>query len=353
MMRFPVPAFRRGVRSVRIALSPLKRGLARRITHFRDGEPVFEFIAADLTGNCNLRCPFCINDFAHAPKNAPIGRRPYRKLLRLLPLVPDGKFFLSCLYEPFVHPRFLDFMEMIPRRFRKKAFFTTNLCAPLDDGQIRRMAESGLNYINISVDTFRPELFERLRRGARFEVFMDNFERLVRTFSLRTDAPPLRYSTMALKENMDEIPSVVERCAREFRAASHEVRFVYETIHHSTEWKRANLLIPSEWEDLARRIKSVSPECIVAGPPAGYYEKENESYSRPSGPNGADPVRTPLSLRADSGGIVYLYGKAVSFDLRSIRAPRRFFRRLARSQAPSASENIERPIYTAGENSAD
>ena len=333
MMESPFPALRRWIpQPVRILLSPIKKGLARRIAQIREVEPVFEFIAADLTGNCNLRCPFCINDFARTPKKAPMKRRPYRKLLRLLPLAPDGKFFLSCLYEPFIHPRFLDFMEMIPRRFRKKAFFTTNLCAPLDDGQIRRMAESGLSYINISVDTFRPELFERLRRGARFEVFRDNLERLVREFNLRPDAPPLWYGTMALKENLDEIPSVVERCLKEFRSASHEVRFVYETLHHSAEWKRANLLSPSEWEAMERRIKLVSPECIVAGPPAGYYLKENEAYSRPSGPAGGEPVRMPLSLRVDSGGIVNLYGTDLSFDLRSIHAPRRFFRRLARKQ---------------------
>jgi MoaA/NifB/PqqE/SkfB family radical SAM enzyme len=324
--------------AVRIKLSPLKRGFLRRIARIRVGKPVFEFIAADLTGNCNLRCPFCINDFAHTPQKAPIERRPFRKLLRLLPLVPDGKFFLSCLYEPLIHPRFLDLMEMIPKRFRKKAFFTTNLCVPLDDEQVRRMAESGLNYINISVDSFRPELYERLRRGARFEVFLDNLQRLVRAFSLRADAPPLRYCTMALKENKDEIPSVVERCLKEFRSVSHEVRFVYETFHHSAEWKRASLLSPPEWEDLDRRVKAVSPECIVARPPEGYYEKENQPYSQPSGPAGGKVVRRLLSLRIDSGGTAYLYGKAVSFDLRSIRAPRRFFRRLTRREASPVVE---------------
>jgi hypothetical protein len=156
---------------------------------------------------------------------------------------------------------------------------------------------------------------------------------------------------MALRENLDEIPSVVERCAKEFRSASQEVRFVYETLHHSAEWKRANLLSASEWEELDRRVKSIRPEGIVAGPPAGYYEKDHEAYSRPSGPAGRDPVEVPLSLRVDSGGTVFLYGKDVSFDLRSIRAPRRFFRRLARSQASNKVENKERPLNAAGGNS--
>lgn len=46
---------------------------------------VYKFIAADITSNCNLRCPFCINDFSAIKGNLFMTEDTFDKALTLLP----------------------------------------------------------------------------------------------------------------------------------------------------------------------------------------------------------------------------------------------------------------------------
>ena len=68
----------------------------------------FNMIFNDITSNCNLRCVFCVNDFSNIKGNILMTEKVFDKVMALLPLVPDGSFFLSCLFEPTMHPDFID-----------------------------------------------------------------------------------------------------------------------------------------------------------------------------------------------------------------------------------------------------
>ncbi len=258
-----------------------------------------------------------------------MGRGIYERVLSLLPLVNEGQFFLSCLFEPTIHKQFIDFVELIPTDQRKKVFFTTNLTVPLSDETLERMSRSGLAFINISIDSFQKDKYETLRVGARFDRFQDNLERLVPIFSANPDAPPLRYTTVALQANLAEIPSIVERCARQYRSTLHEVRFVYEVPHHSREWKNGNLLGDDGWQFLEAFAAS-SPNRVVIGlPPPGYYAADQGRYSKPSVENqGETPEPLPVALRVSSDGTVSVYGRDQHFDISALADPLEFFRGL-------------------------
>ncbi len=91
-------------------------------------------ISVDITGNCNLRCPYCLNDFSNIHGNVFMSRENFEKALSLLPLVKDqGAFRLSCIFEPTIHPHFLDLLKMIPGGHNRRVYFTTNLAKPLSD----------------------------------------------------------------------------------------------------------------------------------------------------------------------------------------------------------------------------
>ncbi len=188
----------------------------------------FEVIATDITNNCNLRCVFCFNDFAGV-RNHFITDGTFDKVINLLPLVDDGHFFFSCLYEPTIHPRFIDLLERIPPDLRQKVFFTTNLTTKISDDTLDRLSRIGIHHINISMDSLRPEVFESLRKGARFDRYMNNLERLVGRFAASTGAgaPPIHYVTVALRPNIEEIPALVEECSTRFLAAINEARWIY------------------------------------------------------------------------------------------------------------------------------
>jgi hypothetical protein len=253
----------------------------------------------------------------------------YERVLTLLPLVNEAQFYLSCLFEPTIHRQFIDFVDLIPTDQRKKVFFTTNLTVPLADQTIERLSRGGLAFINISIDSFVRDRYETLRKGARFDRFLDNLERLVTIFSANPDSPPLRYTTVALQSNLAEIPSIVERCAREYRSTLHEVRFIYQVPHLSPEWKKDNLVADDGWRFLETFAASSPHKVVVGLPPAGYYAADQERYSKP--PVEAlneNPEPLPVALRVSSDGTVSVYGRDQRFDISTIPDPLEFFREL-------------------------
>src|SRR5262249_30061995 len=156
--------------------SPEVKSFIRRVRARVVSPPVIEFIAADIVNNCNLRCPFCLVDYNQVKRTDLMTEDTFRALIRLAPAVPTGSFWLSCLHEPTLHPKLGDFIEIIPQKFRRKFWFTTNLARPLSDALLTTLAVSGFHHINISFDSMDESLFPILRKHGHLNVFLQNLE---------------------------------------------------------------------------------------------------------------------------------------------------------------------------------
>ncbi|MCG2737628.1 MAG: class I SAM-dependent methyltransferase [Candidatus Methanoperedenaceae archaeon] len=289
----------------------------------------YELIAADITNNCNLRCTFCFNDFSKQ-KTSFMSETTYEKILSLLTLVDDGRFYISCLYEPTIHPQFIQFLEKIPKNLRKKVFFTTNLTTEISDEVIERLSHIDIHHINISIDSFNPIVFERLRKGAKFDRFIENLERLVYTFSRSCDAPSLHYMTVVLKPNFDEIPYIVEKCSKHYLAKMHEARFIYSNSHlnpanFDIEWKKKNLIQNEAWTELQKYAEKCPFNFMIIPPPSNYFKNDKQPYSCST--KCSIPETFPLGLTINSNGIVSLLGyNDIYFDINKLEKPYEFFK---------------------------
>ncbi len=192
-------------------------------------------IRVDVTGNCNLRCPYCINDFSGIRGNTLMDSMIFERVVRILPLLlPDGELLFSCFFEPTLHPRFLEFLEHVPLEFRRQAAFTTNLGKPLSEQFFEKLSRLELHHINVSLDSLSLEVFEEMRKGARFSVFQQNLDKLVDAFSKAPDSPQLHFITMLSKLNLEEIPELVKSCLEKFGPSRHEVRAIWMTEEIAT-----------------------------------------------------------------------------------------------------------------------
>ncbi len=153
-------------------------------------------MAGDIVNNCNLRCPFCVTDYSHKRPTAMMAEESFLSLLPFLSVVADGGFWLSCLYEPTLHPQLNRFLSLIPSDQRKKVWFTTNLTRTLSSEQLTGWAESRIHHINVSLDTTDPELFGVLRKNGRYNVFERNLNTLAEVLDRHPDAPKLRFITV-------------------------------------------------------------------------------------------------------------------------------------------------------------
>ena len=174
---------------------------------------------------------------------------------------------------------------------------------------IQELSHSGIHNINISLDSFSPSVYESLRKGARFAHFINNLKRLVHVFSNNPKAPQLRYITMVLRQNLDEIPRILERCFKEYLSIGNEFRSSFKVLHISDEWKQKYFISNEEWQQLEYRLSKMSYKFFI------YRPDKITSWESPR-------------LFINSEGIVTAYGTTEKFDINQISDPVIFFKEL-------------------------
>jgi molybdenum cofactor biosynthesis enzyme MoaA len=283
---------------------------------------------------------FCLNDYDNLikQKNKWVPKETFKNIIKLLPLVSNGGFMLSCEYEPTLHPEFIDLINMIPSKYRKKIFLTTNFSVPLSDNLIQALSKSNFHHINISLDSLNPKIYESIRIGAKFSVFEKNLKNLISECKKSVSAPKIRFITVALKSNIEEIPHLVEICQNQYGGSFNEIRYCYNFKHLSEEWRVSNLPTNDDWNNLESKFKDIRHHKIklLRPPNENYYNDSEIDYKTGINSSMEGPVNLHdelIGLRCNSDGVVRLLSREDRFivDINTIRNPLSFFRKIIRS----------------------
>jgi MoaA/NifB/PqqE/SkfB family radical SAM enzyme len=231
--------------------------LLKRLTSvFKKRQPFgYDFIFGDITNTCNLKCPHCYNNWDEPFLSQTIfmSKKHFNKIIPLIPLAANHDYHLSCAFEPLLHPEFKELVSMIPFSLQKNVLFTTNLTTNITDGVLQFLSQTNLRYINISVESFMPDVYESCRKNGKFNRFIDNLERLAFYFDRNPKSPPIRFITLASKLNVSEIPSIIEKCSVAFHASEHEVRNFYITANNR-QWVASHALTATEWDEMEKAL---------------------------------------------------------------------------------------------------
>jgi wyosine [tRNA(Phe)-imidazoG37] synthetase (radical SAM superfamily) len=279
-------------------------------------EPI-NHIAMDIVNNCNLRCPFCTYDYSHTNRTEFMTEETFDSVLRLIPYVTDGNFWLSCLHEATLHPKMLDFIARVPPEYRRKLFFTTNIAKRLPLSFFEELAACGMNHLNVSLESLDPAIYERMRKGARFPIFMENWDKLLDAFRRANNPPRLRYNIMAYRSNLKEIPQLAEFLLREKRGAQIEIRNTFDGPQIQQWFRDEEFLSTEEWAWLADACAHFSPsDVLLLLPPGGvgYSGEEFVPPPPPSGPPGyveitPGPIPRPIHINMSWKGMLLAYSE--------------------------------------------
>jgi hypothetical protein len=233
-----------------------------------DYQPV-TFLAMDIVDNCNLRCPFCLYDYANTRATNFMNEDTIAAAVRFAPFIPDGLLWFSCLHEPTLHPKLMDYVNLVPDDLRRKLFYTTNLAKRMKPEYFEWLANSGMHHINISIESMQPALYERMRKGARFRIFMENWDKLIPALKAGRRPPQIRYIAMAYKSNLRELPGLVKYLHEERLAHQVELRYSFDVPHMPAEFKRAEFLEPRDWYWLVNELRAYTPEQLIIDLPPG------------------------------------------------------------------------------------
>jgi len=166
-------------------------------------------IDLEPTTRCNLRCFAC----QRREKDWPENDLPFDLFVRILDQLPHlEQIKLQGIGEPFLHPRFFDLVREAKRR-GIRVFSITNGTLLADENLRRRILDSGLDELLVSIDGATAETQARWRGGSDLDRIVAGLGRLV-ALRGRKRRPRIGIWTVANPDNLAELPRLVEIAAR-------------------------------------------------------------------------------------------------------------------------------------------
>lgn len=228
-------------------------------------------ITVQTTDACNLDCPHC--QIPRAQKKARMGREVLDTVVRelfptLIELHPTN------LGEPFAWPLFQSLCAEMAR-YGVLLDLTTNGTL-LDADRLEWIAPIARD-VKVSFDGARPETFERLRRGARFESVCSGVRALVaRLGAVHVRRPSVALQMTLMRSNVSELPQLVRLGAelgvqrvRAYHLFSFDVAMDSEVIVAEPGlWQPAIDEATAVGEQLGVAVQLAEPAHYDAGPAA-------------------------------------------------------------------------------------
>ena len=179
----------------------------------RAGPPAH--VQLEVTTTCNLRCVHCGLNQANY-EHRTLSWESFEKVLPFLTRYRPS-VDLSGHGESLVCSRFLRMFHRTIEAGCRVSFFTnaTLLTPEVSEQLLEHAGASGFHALTVSLDAAEPRLFERIRRGASFDVFVNNLRALdqkKRQRGLRH--PKVAFNTVLMLLNLPQLPAMV-RLARD------------------------------------------------------------------------------------------------------------------------------------------
>ncbi len=156
------------------------------------------------TSECNLQCEMCIREKIGVPIGT-MSFEDFKKILDKLDCL--FKLHLSGQGEPFLNPE----LFKIVKHANEKGiivYFTTNGTL-LTKNIIEKICEVEIGEIGVSIDSPRKEVYERIRKGAKFEKVLENIKNLNEELRRRNKKTIVSIASVLLKDNIEDIPEFV------------------------------------------------------------------------------------------------------------------------------------------------
>jgi len=210
-----------------------------------------EDLRISVTDRCNLRCNYCmpLGEYEWIKKEEILTFEEIRRVAALFLQLGVGKIRITG-GEPLLR-RDLEILvsQLASLPGLRDLCLTTN--GSLLAGRVSGLATSGLNRVNVSIDTLKPDKFERLTRRADLGKVIDGLM-AAKAHGLK----PVKINTVVIRGiNEDEIPDLVGFA----RLHGFSLRFIeFMDVGNANEWKSEKLVPKNE---ILRLISSRFPLC--------------------------------------------------------------------------------------------
>ncbi len=212
--------------------------LHRPITHLTK-------IYIEPTVSCNLDCITCFRNAWDEP-NGKMSDETFEDIFASLQKMdPIPNVYFGGIGEPLFHPRTLEWVKRV-KSLGVKVELITNATI-LNEKIARKLIDTGLDVLWVSIDGATPETYEDVRLGAELPKVMENLQRFN---SMRKGGhfpiPELGFAFVAMKRNIHELPKIIQMGQR-LRVKHYSV----SNLQPATEEMQADRLYDRSLRDIA------------------------------------------------------------------------------------------------------
>ena len=261
------------------------------------GSPLF--LQIEPTILCNLECAFCINPFLSRERTS-LSLDKFRRMVDQVPTV--SKISLVGIGESFMNKELWQIV-----RFAKTQGIeigTTSNGTVLNQRILHEILDSGLDWLNFSLDGATKETYEKMRPGAVFEQVLANIKQIVEATQGRKK-PDLAIWFLSNQSNITELPKMVP-LVKELGISSLHTQGVHYWGH--PDWhegaQEANTI--PELRDVLRQTKELAQQSEISFQWVNFPDEATsrsckwpwkgayltaDGYVTPCCENGSDPKR--------------------------------------------------------------
>ena len=168
-------------------------------------------IAIEPTNFCNFNCVMCAHDKLTRKKGV-MDIRLYKKIIdEIAEVNPDSRIYLDFCGEPLLTQYKLFYMiTYAKQRGINNINFNTN-AALLNEEIAEMLLDSGVSYVSLDCDGFSKEVYEKIRRGGKRDVFFKNVEYFLnRRKEKNLTKPIIDVKIIEMPENQSEVEQVMK-----------------------------------------------------------------------------------------------------------------------------------------------
>lgn len=223
-----------------------------------------DYLRISITDRCNLRCRYCM------PAEG-VENKDHQEILRyedILKIVKTGiKLGIKKVRitggEPLVRLGVEDFISNLKKLDLEDISMTSN--AVLLSKKAKKLKESGLDRINISLDTLDPAKFKKITRRDNLAEVLNGIRA-----ALEAKLDPVKLNVVVMKGiNDDELFDFVEMS----RKQKLSIRFI-EYMPLGGEAEAEKFISSSEIKDLIQKKYELLPAVSKGNGPATYFKIE-------------------------------------------------------------------------------
>ncbi len=166
-------------------------------------------ISVEPTTSCNLRCPECPSGLREYTR--PQGSISVNEFQRVIDQLKGHLMYLMLYFqgEPLLNP---GFFQMVSYARSKRVYTASSTNGHfLNDENARKLVESGLDRLIISLDGTDQETYEKYRRGGKLDEVKEGIRNVVKwKKKLKSSRPFLIIQFLVFKHNEQQIPDAIK-----------------------------------------------------------------------------------------------------------------------------------------------